>query len=217
MIPGKIPAIKFQTILAIAGLVGSALLFTPQAAVAERTSLSSIDQKIDDHDLSVQSQLGAIQSSLAGPLAVTTATETNARTPFAVRFTVPFGSFRGIPTSDRVAGDTFDVPAGSILVIEQITLRATTANTDDVGFVEVRVATDGTTNSHTLPVRSDVRSLPAGTTQKIEGQSWSVKFYADPGSAVLLNLNSIAGSPSGSAAYTVSGYLVPAVSPTLGP
>lgn len=217
MISGKMTLIKFQAILAVAGLIGLALLFTPQAAFAERVSLSSIDQKIVEHDLSVQSQLGVIQSSLAGPLAVTTETEANARTPFAVRVSVAFGFFRDIATSDRVAGDDFTVPAGSILVIEQITLRTTMANADDVGFVEARVPTNGATISHVLPVRTDIRSLPAGSTQKIENRSWLVKFYADPGSEVVLNLNSIVGSPGGAAVYTVSGYLVPAVSPTLGP
>ena len=144
-------------------------------------------------------------------------TEANARTPFAERVNVAFGLFNGIPTSDRVAGDTFTVPAGSILVIEQITLRATMAAADDIGFVEARVATNGATISHVLPVRTDLRALPVGTSQKIENRSWLVKFYADPGSGVVLNLNSIVGSPSGAVAYTVSGYLVPAVSPTLGP
>lgn len=217
MISGKLTVVKFQAILAVAGLIGLTLVFTPQAAFAQRPSLTSIDQKIDDHDLSVQSQLGVIQSTLSAPLTVTTATEANARTPFAARIAVAFGTFKGIPTSDRVAGDFFEVPFGSILVIEQITLRATTADADDVAFVEARVATNGTNFSHALPVRSDLRSLPVGSTQKIVNQSWSVKFYADPGSEVVLNLNSIVGSPSGAVAYTVSGYLVPAVSPTLGP
>ena len=45
MISGKITLIKFQAILAVAGLIGLALLFTPQAAFAERVSLSSIDQQ----------------------------------------------------------------------------------------------------------------------------------------------------------------------------
>jgi hypothetical protein len=102
-------------------------------------------------------------------------------------------------------------------VIEQITLRATMANTDEVGFVEARVPTNGTNISHALPVQSDLISLPVGSTQKIENRSWLVKLYADPGSEVVLNLNSIDGSPSGNAIYTVSGYLLPAVSPTLGP
>ena len=102
-------------------------------------------------------------------------------------------------------------------MIEQITLRATIANADDLGFVEARVSTDGQAVSHNLPVRTDLRSLPVGASQKIENHSWLVKLYADPGSAVVLNLNSIVGSPSGNAAYTVSGYMVPAVSPTLGP
>ena len=134
-----------------------------------------------------------------------------------LRMAVAYGQFRGIPTSDRVAGDDFIVPAGATLVIERLTLRSTMALADQVGFVEARVTTSGDTISHVFPVATDQASLPAGSTQKIASYAWSTRLYADPGSEVLLNLNSIEGSPGGVVVYTLSGYLVPAGSPGLGP
>lgn len=198
----------------IAGLL---LVASPLPAQAQRVSIADIQDSIDSHDASVQGQLGLIQSTLSAPLTVTTQTELNGRSAFSARISVPFGEFRDIPTSDRVAGDDFAVPVGSVLVIEHITLRATTATADQVGFVEARVATNGTTISHVLPVALDQASLPVGSAQKIDTYGWPVKLYADGGSEVVLNLNSTVGSPGGAAVYTVSGYLVPAASPTLGP
>jgi len=150
------------------------------------------------------------------PVPVETDAERNTRTPFAVGVNTPFGNFRGIPTSSRVAGDDFTVPAGQILVVEYISLRATTSTADQVGFVEVRFESDGNSTGHSLPVSADLVALPIGTTQKIVNYAWPVKFYADGGSDVVLNLNSTVGSPDGSAQYRVSGYLVPAGSATLG-
>ena len=152
----------------------------------------------------------------AAPVPVETDTERNVRTPFAVGVNVAIGTFRGIPTSDRVAGDDFTVPAGQILVVEHISLRATTATADQVAFVEVRFTSDGTSTNHNLPVSTDLASLPVGSTQKITSYGWPIKFYADGGSDVVLNLNSTDGSPGGAAGYRVSGYLVPASSATLG-
>ena len=77
--------------------------------------------------------------------------------------------------------------------------------------------TGGETISHVFPIATEQAFLPVGSTQKIESYAWSARLYADPGSEVILNLNSIEGSPGGVAAYTISGYLVPAGSPGLGP
>ncbi len=164
----------------------------------------------------VRSTPVTVVNSEAEPVPVVTEDERNIRTPFAVRVTTPFGMFRGIPTSDRVAGDDFTVPAGQILVVEHISLRATMANEDEIGYVEARFASDSESVTHYLPVQTDTRSLPASSTQKIVSQGWQIRFFADPGSEIILNLNSIAGSPGGVAIYSLSGYLVPNDSPGLG-
>lgn len=158
-----------------------------------------------------------VVNSDAEPIPVVTEDERSARTPFSQGVSVSFGTFRGISTSDRVAGDDFEVPPDHILVLEHISLRATMAIGDDIGYAEVSFTSNGDSDTHYLPVRTDIRALPlTGGNQKVVSQGWPIRLYADPGSDVVLNLNSTVGSPGGSVRYTVSGYLVPDVSPGLG-
>ena len=154
-------------------------------------------------------------NDVANPIPVVTERELSPRTGFAHGFAVAFGQFTGIPTADRVAGDVFTAPADATLVLEQMTLSATTTETDQVGFVEIRFVSGGNSVRHSLPVPADVVSLPVPGSRKITNYSWPISVIADPGSEIILNLNSISGSPGGSARYTVSGYSVPAGSPSL--
>lgn len=188
----------YHKTLPILGLLLAASLVCPSAFAQRSTPVTVVN---DD----------------SNPIPVVTDNDLSQREGFAERVTAAFGTFRGIPTSDRVAGTDFLTPADATLVIEYMTLRATQDNADQIGFVEIRATSRGTTISHSLPVASDLVSLPAGSSQKITNYAWPLKIYVDPGTDVILNLNSIAGSAGGSAAYTVSGYLVPVGSPSLGP
>ncbi|MCB1888695.1 MAG: hypothetical protein KDH20_13900 [Rhodocyclaceae bacterium] len=157
-----------------------------------------------------------VVNGAANPVPVLSAQDLYPRTGFATRVSVAFGLFKGIPTSDRVAGDAFVSPADATLVLEQMSLRATQANDDQVAFVEIRFTSGGQSVSHSLMVPTGLATLPAGGTQKITNYTWPLAVIVDPGTEVTLNLNSTTGSSTGSAQYVVSGYLVPAGSPGLG-
>ncbi len=157
-----------------------------------------------------------VVNGAGNPVPVQSEQDLYPRTGFAERVTAAFGTFKGIPTSDRVAGGAFVSPADATLVLEQMSLRATQLNADQVAFVEIRFTSGGTTVSHSLLVPTNVVALPAGGTQKITNYSWPLAVIVDPGTEVTLNLNSTTGSSGGSAQYVVSGYRVPTGSPGLG-
>ena len=137
---------------------------------------------------------------------------------FATSVVSAFGNFRGIPTADTVAGEDFTVPAGQILVIEHVSLRATIDNADQVGFMRVFFDADGVggTDELVLAVRTDLAFLPIGTTRKLVTYDWPVTIFAAPETDVVLNLNSTAGSSTGAAEWVVTGYLVPTTGAGLG-
>ena len=193
---------KMQTIAASALALGVAILvgMLPASAPAQRSTPVTVI------------------NTDANPVPVETGADRNTRTPFSTSVTSAFGNFRGIATADTVAGEDFTVPAGQILVIEHVSLRATIDNADQVGFMRVFFDADGVGGDDelVLGLRTDLASLPIGATRKLVTYDWPVTIYAAPESEVVMNLNSIAGSSTGAAEWVVSGYLVPATGSGLG-
>src|SRR5687768_12611709 len=106
--------------------------------------------------------------------------------------------------------DTLDIPAGKRLVIENLTLRATTGNGGHFGTCDLTTRVNGVQVSHQL-IPTFIRS---GVSADLYGFQNQVKIYADgslaPGDVTEISLQASRGGTQiiGNMSLTISGYLV---------
>ena len=118
------------------------------------------------------------------------------RQPFQhqLRFTTPDGSAEFT--------DSFTVPEGKVLVIEQVTATATPPIGQVVRLFSLRTTAGGVFAFHTVPAAVNGSGDFLGCQQ--------VRLYADPGSLVQLSAPRSANTGSFLTVASVSGYLIPA-------
>jgi hypothetical protein len=118
-----------------------------------------------------------------------------------------FQGTAGIPAGEPRITDSFDVPVGSLLVIEYVTVRGYVPDGQKVRSL-LRVTTDGVDASHSLVDYAQGDMIGSG--KDTFSASHLVRFYADPGSTVLIRVDRSANNGLGGFWWTISGYLVPA-------
>ena len=117
--------------------------------------------------------------------------------------------------TDQATTGVIDVPAGNRFVIEHISATAFMGPQAEFRHVTIYPHAGGSSTSHVFPLQE---TSPSFTGSNTYAGSYSVRIYTDQSFSVRVRKVSVGGSLElGKASITVSGYLIPLTSPSLGP